>query len=133
MSASALAVRPVVCAPVRLIPPRPALPRSSRPRVPEDFFSAEAQFALANLLKTRAAHWLADSQPPLYFYGQHSVPLWGDEAGRSCSGRALRSANHDSLCESLSMDLERGLRLLTLAWAEVGKTADGHTSYEWRV
>jgi hypothetical protein len=33
---------------------------------------------------------------------------------------------------SLCMDLERGLRLLTLTWTDKKKTTDGHTSDEWR-
>ena len=90
--------------------PRREKPRSSRPRVPEDFFSAEAQALLADLLARRAAAWQADDTAPLYFYGQHSAPLWGEEAAQRCSGRRLRAAKRWALCESLSLELERGLR-----------------------
>jgi hypothetical protein len=103
-----------------------------QPRTPEDFFSAQAQEVLADLLKRRAARWQADSLPPLYFYRRDSEPLWGEEARRRCSGTTLRIAGKRVLFESVSMDLERGLRLLTLPWTPQGTTADGHTSAEWR-
>ncbi len=106
--------------------------RPPQPQKPEDFFSAQAQELLADLLKRRAACWYADSMPPLYFYGRNSEPAWGDEAQQRCSGTTLRIAGKRVLFESLSMDLERGLRLLTLPWKVEDKTVDGHTLGEWR-
>ena len=70
--------------------------------------------------------------PPLYFYGRNSEPVWGEAAQQRCSGTTLRIAGKRVLYESLSMDLERGLRLLTLPWTPEEKTTDGHTSAEWR-
>ena len=79
-----------------------------------------------------AAAWQADSTPPVYFYGRDSEPLWGEVAGQRCSGTTLRIAGKRVLCESLCMDLERGLRLLTLPWTKDGKTADGHSPEAWQ-
>jgi hypothetical protein len=108
---------------------RAALPR--RARIPEDFFSAQGQALLADLLARRAAAWQRDEKP-LYFYGEKSTPQWGEEAGRRWPGRTLRCAKRWALCEHLSLDLERGLRLLALARTDEGKTSDGHTATEWR-
>ena len=36
------------------------------------------------------------------------------------------------LCESLCMDLERGLRLLTVPWTAESPTTDGHEPQEWQ-
>ena len=87
---------------------------------------------LADLLATRAECWLADSMPPLYFYGRDSVPVWDESAGQRISATTLRIAGRRVLFDSLSMDLERGLRLLTLAWTPEKKTVDGHDPEEWQ-
>ena len=67
---------------------------------------------------------------PLYFSGRDSEPLWGEYAGQRCSGTTLRIAGKRVLCESLCMDLERGVRLLTLRWTQDCQTADGHSPEE---
>ncbi|HLV97114.1 MAG TPA: hypothetical protein VKT82_00425 [Ktedonobacterales bacterium] len=107
--------------------------RPPQPRVPEDLFSAEAQAFLSDLLAQRAKSWKNDWMQPVYYYGRDSEPLWGEDAVRRISGTTLRIAGRLVLCQGLCMDLERGLRLLTLAWAGKKKTTDGHTSDEWRV
>ncbi len=49
-----------------------------------------------------------------------------------CSGTTLRIARQRILYECLCMDLERGLRLLSLPWTEQRTAADGHKLDEWR-
>src|SRR6185437_2040986 len=101
-------------------PPRPTVsprkrrttPRAPRPRTPEEFFSPDAYALVRQLFVDRAACWQADSMPPLYFYGYNSEPVWGEAEQQRCSGTTLRIARLRTLYESLSMDLERGLRLL---------------------
>jgi hypothetical protein len=90
------------------------------------------QQLLSDLLKTRAQSWKEDWLQPVYYYGRDSEPLWGADAGQRCSGTTLRVARRHTICVCLCMDLERGLRLLTLAWTPEGDTADGHSSKEWR-
>ena len=103
-------------------------PRPPQPRMPDDFFSAQA---------LDLAHRAAEASAPpagrrircrrCTSIGRESEPHWGDVAQQRCSGTTLRIAGKRVLYESLSMDLERGLRLLTLAWTPEGMTADGHT------
>ena len=88
---------------------------------------------LAQLFIERAEHWQQDSQPPMYFYGRESESVWNELAQQRCSGTTLRIAGRRVLCECLCMDLERGLRLLTLRWPADGLTSDGHTPEEWRL
>lgn len=115
------------CARARRKPLRPA-----PPRVPEDFFSQEAHALLTDLLVTRAQRWQTDGEPPIYYYGRDSEPLWDESASHRCSGTTLRRAGQAVLYESLAVDLERGLRLLTLAWAPEGRTTEGHNVEAWR-
>ncbi len=105
--------------------------RPPQPQNPADFFSAQARALLADLLASRAHQWQMDSAPPVYYYPRDSVPLWGDFARHRCSGATLRLARYRLLCESPCVDLERGLRLLTLPWTQHGTTADGHSAEEW--
>jgi hypothetical protein len=107
--------------------------RPPRPQAPADFFSSETYALLVDLLASRAQRWLVDRLPPLYFYPRDSVPLWGDYAQHRCSGTTLRAVGRRLLCESLCVDLERGLRLLTLPWTAQGTTPDGHGPEEWRL
>ncbi|HEU5368411.1 MAG TPA: hypothetical protein VFU69_08110 [Ktedonobacterales bacterium] len=115
-------------APKRRKPARPAPPQK-----PLDFFSQQAHALLTELFIKRAERWQADRLPPMYFYPRDSMPLWGDYAKHRCSGTTLRVARQGLLYESLSVDLERGLRLLTLAWTPQGTTTDGHDLEEWRL
>ena len=87
---------------------------------------------LIEVFSIRAARWKADSLPPLYFYGRESEPHWDDLAQQRCSGTTLRIAGKRVLYECLSMDLERGLRLLTLRWAHERRTSEGHTLEAWQ-
>ncbi|HEY7357250.1 MAG TPA: hypothetical protein VH590_12315 [Ktedonobacterales bacterium] len=129
MSASAVASRAPVRSPARASARRPARP--APPQKPADFFTQEARALLADLLASRAQQWQMDSAPPVYYYARDSVPLWGDYARHRCSGTTLRAVGRWLLCESLCVDLERGLRLLTLPWTPQGTTTDGHEPEEW--
>jgi hypothetical protein len=134
MSASAVASRASVRSPARASVRRPGRRRPARPALPQkpaDFFSQEARALLADLLASRAHQWQMDSMPPVFYYARDSVPLWGDYAGHRCSGTTLRAVGRRLLCESLCVDLERGLRLLTLKWTPQGQTTDGHEPEEW--
>src|ERR1041385_2348986 len=82
--------------------------------LPADFFSAQTQALLVSLLAQRAASWQRQSGPPIYFYGCQSTLHWGAEARRRWEGKSLRRATGWRLREELSVDLERGLRLLTM-------------------
>ena len=106
--------------------------RPPQPRIPADFFPREAYLLLKQLFKDRAERWLADSMPPIYFYGRESEPHWDELAQQRCSGTTLRIAGRRVLCESLCMDLERGLRLLTVPWTVDSVTTDGHEPEEWQ-
>ena len=123
----ALVGAPLRVSPAPAVVRPPACSPATRPRVPEGFFSAEAQALLVGMLTQRAAFWQRQSDPPIYFYGCQSTLLWGAEAARRWERRSLRRAKRWTLCEELSVDLERGLRLLTLE-----RTAEGHTLGEWR-
>jgi hypothetical protein len=112
--------------------PRRKTPRPAPPQTPEALFSAQGHAFISDALLRRAARWKADDLAPVYFYGRDSEPLWGEDAVRRVSGTTLHIACKFVLCEGLSMDLERMLRLLTLPWEGRDKTADGHTSTEWR-
>lgn len=50
-------------------------PRPPQPQKPADFFSAQAQALLTDLLASRAHQWRMDSEPPIYYYPRDSVPL----------------------------------------------------------
>jgi hypothetical protein len=112
--------------------PRGKVARPPQPRTPGDFFTREAHALLTQLLIARAERWQADSLPPMHFYGRESEPVWGNVAQQRCAGTTLRIAGKRVLCESLCMDLERGLRLLTLHWTPENTTAEGHTPGEWQ-
>jgi hypothetical protein len=71
------------------------------PRVPEDFFSPEAQAFLSDLLAQRAKSWKNDDMRPVYYYGRDSEPLWGEDARQRCSGTTLRIASRGVLCKCL--------------------------------
>ncbi|HEY7357195.1 MAG TPA: hypothetical protein VH590_12035 [Ktedonobacterales bacterium] len=129
MSAASLALN--IPAPARARAVGRRKPRPPRPQKPADFFSAQAQALLTDLLASRAHLWRMDSEPPVYYYPRDSVPLWGDFARHRCSGTILRLARYGLLCESLCVDLERGLRLLTLPRTQRGQIADGHSAEEW--
>jgi hypothetical protein len=107
-------------------------PRPPQPVVPQDFFSPDAHALLTDLLITRAAHWQGAGAPPIFYYSRDSEPIWGDFAQHHCSGTTIRIACQRVLYDCLCMDLERGLRLLTLTWTADGTTMDGHTCEEWR-
>ncbi len=107
--------------------------RPPRPQTPADLFPPEAYALLVDLLAARAKAWQWDTMPPVFYYGRDSEPLWGDYALHRCSGATLHSIRKSLLYESLCVDLERGLRLLTLKWTARDTTADGHTSEEWRL
>ena len=107
-------------------------PRPPPPRIPADFFDPQAYTLLFEVFSIRAARWKADSLPPLYFYGRESEPHWDDLAQQRCSGTTLRIAGKRVLYECLSMDLERGLRLLTLRWAHARLASEGHTLEAWQ-
>ncbi len=117
-------------APVRSLASSPVT-RSARPRIPEDFFSMQAQALLVNLLAQRAASWQRQGEPPIYFYGCRSMLRWGAEARQRWEGRSLRRATGWRLREELSVDLERGLRLLTMKRTAEGHTLEGHKAREW--
>ncbi|HEU5369515.1 MAG TPA: hypothetical protein VFU69_13670 [Ktedonobacterales bacterium] len=93
-------------------------PRPPQPRIPEDFFSAEAHALLTRLLVERAERWQTDGAPPVFYYGRESEPVWGDLAQTRCSCTTLRRIGKHLLYDSLCMDLERGLRLFILPWTE---------------
>jgi hypothetical protein len=132
-------VPPVVSAP-RSAPPAPAHSRAAtrrkaprpQPRIPADFFDPQTYTLLIEVFSARAARWKADSLPPLYFYGRESEPHWDEVAQQRCSGTTLRIAGQRVLYECLSMDLERGLRLLTLVWTNERRTSEGHTLEAWQ-
>jgi hypothetical protein len=105
--------------------------RPAPPQTPEALFSAQGHAFISDVLVARAARWKADDLAPVYFYGRDSEPLWGEDAVRRVSGTTLHIASKWVLCEGLSMDLERILRLLTLPWENRDKTADGHSAPEW--
>ena len=100
--------------------------------MPVDFFDTAAHRVLTEMLVTRAARWQTDGAPPLFFYTRDSEPTWDESAQQRCAGTTLRIASRYVLCEGLCMDLERGLRLLTLTWTEKKTTTDGHSVEEWR-
>jgi hypothetical protein len=102
-----------------------------RPRAPEDFFSVEAWRLLTDELKTRAREWQVDGLPLLFSYGPDSEPEWDDFAYHRCSS-VIYIASQATLRESMGIDLERVLRLLTLPWGPDGKTIGGRESGEWR-
>jgi hypothetical protein len=58
--------------------------------------------------------------------------MWDEYALHRCSGTTLRIARQSTLYEGLCLDLERGLRLLTLAWSMEDSTIGGHKPEEWR-
>ena len=106
--------------------------RPAPPRIPEDFFSKEAHALLTDLLITRAQRWQAEGAPPIYYYGRDSEPLWDAAASHRCSGTTLRRARQAVLYESLAVDLERGLRLLTLDWTQEHTAREGRSVEAWR-
>jgi hypothetical protein len=108
--------------------------RPPQPSVPADFFDAEGQALIKALLSSRARAWQRDSLPPVLFYRRDSEPQWDAYASVRCSGTTLRIAPPRILYDGLSMDLERGLRLLTMTWTEKNTTTDGdHSAEAWRV
>ncbi len=107
--------------------------RPPQPRQPEDFFDDEALALLHDLLSHRARSWQRDPLPPVFFYGRDSEPQWGAYASVRCSGTTLRIAPKTVLYHGVAMDLERGLRLLTMTWTEKNTTTEGgHSAGEWR-
>jgi hypothetical protein len=106
--------------------------RPAPPQTPNDFFSQQAQKLLSDLWATRAVRWQGEGAPPLYFYGRDSEPMWDADAQHRCSGTTLRIARKGTLYECLCIDLERGLRLLTLDWTQGDKPVDGYEVEEWR-
>ncbi len=108
--------------------------RPPQPRIPEDFFDEKAQTLVKEMFSSRADSWQQDREPPVLFYRRDSEPQWGEYASVRCSGTTLRIAGKRVLYDTVSMDLERGLRLLTLTWTEKNTTTDGgHSVEEWRV
>jgi hypothetical protein len=135
LAAPAVPARATTRAPARARTRRKAKrPPRFAPRTPEDFFSPEAHALLTELLITQAQRWQGEGAPPIFYYGRESEPLWGEYAQHRCSGTTIRIAGRDILCECLCMDLERGVRLLTLEWTDAENlTADGHTLEAWRL
>jgi hypothetical protein len=118
--------------------PKRAAPRSKRarppqPQTPRDFFDAEAYHLLTTMLIQRAESWQGDWLPPIYFSGRDSEPRWDEYAQQRIAGATLRAAGRKVFVDSLSLDLERALRLLTLPWDEATHTLDGHDPEAWRV
>ncbi|HLV98199.1 MAG TPA: hypothetical protein VKT82_05925 [Ktedonobacterales bacterium] len=108
--------------------------RPPQPRNPEDFFDEKAQTLLKEVLSRRADSWQRDREPPVLFYRRDSEPQWDAYASVRCSGTTLRIAGARVLYHGISIDLERGLRLLTMTWTEKNTTTDGgHSVEEWRV
>jgi hypothetical protein len=107
--------------------------RLPQPRIPQDFFAPADYALLTDLLITRAAHWQAEGAPPIFYYGRDSEPIWGDFASHRCSGTTLRIAGLSILYDSFCLELERGLRLLTLTWQDARTTQEGQPCEAWRV
>lgn len=127
-SAARVPARARGCTKARRKPLRPA-----PPRIPEDFFSKEAHALLTELLVTRARRWQTEGAPPIYYCGRDSEPMWDESACHRCSGTTLRIAGARPLYESLAVDLERGLRLLTLDRAPEGHATEGHSLEAWHM
>ncbi len=81
----------------------------------------------------RAERWQNDWLRPLHFYGRNSEPLWDEYAQQRIAGTTLRIAGRRVIIDSLSIDIERALRLLTLPWQEETRSLDGHDPEAWRV
>ncbi|HLW03779.1 MAG TPA: hypothetical protein VKT82_34350 [Ktedonobacterales bacterium] len=125
----------VLAAPARSAPrpkKRRKRARPPQPQTPRDFFDDDAHKLLTRLLIDRAASWQNDWLRPLHFYGHNSEPLWDEYAHKRLSGTTVRIAGRRVFIESLSLDLERALRLLTLPWHEETQTIDGHDPEDWR-
>jgi hypothetical protein len=103
-----------------------------QPQTPRDFFDAEAYHLLTTMLMQRAESWQNDWLRPVYFSGRDSEPRWDEYAQQRIAGTTLRVAGRKVFVDSLSMDLERALRLLTLPWDEATRTLDGHDPEAWR-
>ena len=108
-------------------------PRPPQPQTPRDFFDPDAYHLLTTLLIERAESWQNDWMRPLYFSGRDSEPCWDDYARLPIAGTTLRIANRKVFVDSLSLDLERILRLLTLPCDDAARTLDGHDPEAWRV
>ncbi len=126
-AASAVPARSATRAKKRRKPVRPP-----QPQMPRDFFDDDAHKMLTTLLIERAESWQNDWLKPLYFYGSNSEPLWDEYAHKRLSGTTLHDAGRRVFIDSLSIDLERALRLLTLPWVEESRTYDGHDPEVWR-
>lgn len=107
--------------------------RARTPRIPADFFDEQGYKLVRDLFSMRGDCWQRDRYDKVYFFKEGSAPQWGEQASYRCSGHVLRWADFQVLFNSLSLDLERGLRLLDMTWTEQNVTTEGHHTWEeWR-